>query len=52
MIEKLVVGLLLVVAGVIVFAIGASGTISLIQAGIGIFLAFVGAIVLKAAAGK
>ena len=43
------IGLVLLVAGVIVFAIGASGTFSLIQAGIGIFLAVVGAIALVAA---
>ena len=47
----LAVGVMLLVAGVIVFAIGASGTFSLIQVGIGIFLAVVGAITLKAAAG-
>ena len=47
----LAVGVVLLVAGVIVFAIGASGTFSLIQVGIGIFLAVVGAITLKAAAG-
>ena len=45
----LAVGVVLLVAGVIVFAIGASGTFSLIQVGIGIFLAVVGAIALVAA---
>ena len=44
--ERSAVGLGLLVAGVIVFAIGASGTFSLIQAGIGGFLAIVGAIAL------
>ena len=47
----LAVGLGLLVAGVIIFAIGAGGTFSLIQVGISIFLAVVGAITLKAAAG-
>ena len=45
----LAVGVVLLVAGVIVFAIGASGTFSLIQVGIGISLAVVGAITLVAA---
>ena len=45
----LAIGLVLLVAGVIVFAIGAAGTVSAIQGGIGIFLAVVGAIALVAA---
>ena len=45
----LAVGLVLLVTGVIVFAIGATGMFSLIQVGIGIFLAVVGALVLLAA---
>ena len=45
----LAVGLVLLVAGVIVFAIGATGTFSLIQALIGVFLAVVGAFALVAA---
>ena len=48
----LVFGTAFVVAGVVVFAIGAVGVISPIQIGIGIFLAVVGAITLKAAAGR
>ena len=45
----LAVGLVLLVAGVIVFAIGAVGAFSIVQVGIGIFLAAVGAIALVAA---
>ena len=41
-----VIGLVLIFVGVILFAIGASGTVSMIQVGIGIFLAGVGAIAL------
>ena len=47
--EGLVVGLGLFIVGVVVFAIGASGTFSLIQVGIGIVVAMVGAIALVAA---
>ena len=45
----LLVALMLLVAGVIVFAIGAVGTFSIVQVGIGIFLAVVGAVALVAA---
>ena len=46
----LAVGLGLLVVGVLVLAIGAAGTVSVIQVGIGIFLAVVGALMLVAAA--
>ena len=48
--EALAVGLVLLVVGVIIFAFGASDPFSLIQAGIGGFLAAVGALMLMAAA--
>ena len=48
----LAVGIALVVAGVIVLAVGLSGTFSLTQAVIGGILVGVGAITLKAAAGR
>ena len=44
----LAVGLGLLVAGIIVFAIGAGGTFSIVQVGIGIFLGVVGALMLVA----
>ena len=44
------VGLALIGLGTLFFAIGAAGTLSLIQIGIGIFLGVVGALVLIAAA--
>ncbi len=40
----IIIGLLLLVVGVILLAIGASGTTSYIQLGIGAFLAVVGAL--------
>ena len=48
----LVVGVALVVAGVILLAVGLSGTFSLTQTVIGGILVGVGAITLKAAAGR
>ena len=48
----LAVGVAFVVAGVSVLAIGLAGTFSLIQAVIGGILVGVGAITLKAAAGR
>ena len=46
---RMAVVLVLVVVGVILFVIGAAGTVSLIQVIVGIFLAVVGAIALVAA---
>lgn len=45
----LAVGVALLVAGVVLFAIGANGTFSVVQTVIGIFLAAVGAIAILAA---
>ena len=40
--QKFIISLALILAGILVFAIGAAGTASLIQIGIGIFLALLG----------
>jgi len=45
----ILVGLSFVAVGVILFAIGASGTVSYIQIGIGLFLALVGALAILGA---
>ena len=48
----LAVGAAFVVGGLIVFAVGLNGTFSLIQTVVGVIAVVVGAITLKAAAGR